>query len=207
MDLEKNWSGTNFEKHHFLETYDKEFSKFLKKNDLRILELGVEKGGSLELWEAYFSNLSLLVGVEKKIDKIIGNHSQKIRLEIGDLSEDKFYDRLKRYGSFDIIIDDASHKASDIILSFNHLFPILSDGGIYCIENVYYSGTGEFNNIKLQHFVQELVINANGITDCIDCPERMNYFSWWIKSIHVENQLIIIRKGLWNYEKRHHSCR
>jgi hypothetical protein len=205
--LKNNWVGTEFEKHHFLDTYDKEFFRFLEKKDLRILELGIDKGGSLELWESYFSNLTLLVGVEKNSDKILGNYSQKTRIEIGDLSDVKFYDRLKKYGSFDIIIDDASHQASDIILSFNCLFPILSDTGIYCIENVYYSGTGEFNNIKLQEFIQKLVINANGITDCIDYPERMNQFSWWIKSVHIENQLIIIKKGLWNYEKRHYNCR
>ena len=43
-----------------------------------------------------------------------------------------------------------------------------------------------------QKFIQDLIINANGITDCLDFPERMNQFSWWIKSIHIENQLIII---------------
>jgi hypothetical protein len=206
-DLNETWKGTPFEKKRFLDTYDNEFFKFKDKLDLRILELGVDKGGSLELWESYFSNLSLLVGVEKNDWKIEGNFSYKTRIEIGDLSQTEFYDRIKRYGSFDIIIDDASHKASDIILSFNNLFPILSDGGIYCIENVYYSGTGEYNNQHLEKFIQELIIDANGITDCLQIPERMNQFSWWIKSVHIENQLIIVRKGLWNYEQRHSGCR
>ena len=62
-DLNETWKGTPFEKKHFLDTYDNEFFKFKNKLDLRILELGVDKGGSLELWESYFSNLSLLVGV------------------------------------------------------------------------------------------------------------------------------------------------
>lgn len=206
-NLNKTWQGTPFEKKHFLDTYDNEFFKFKDKLDLRILELGVDKGGSLELWNAYFPNLSLLVGVEKDDLRIEGNFSNKTRIEIGNLSEIEFYDKIKRYGVFDIIIDDASHKSSDIILSFENLFPILSDGGLYCIENVYYSGTGDYNNQSLEKFIQELVINANGITDCIDIPERMNQFSWWIKSIHIENQLIIVRKGLWNYEKRHSGCR
>ena len=29
QELKQNWDGVEFEKHHFLETYDKEFKKFL----------------------------------------------------------------------------------------------------------------------------------------------------------------------------------
>ena len=43
QELEKDWDGVEFEKHHFLETYDKEFKKFLDKDNLRILELGIDK--------------------------------------------------------------------------------------------------------------------------------------------------------------------
>ncbi len=200
QELKQNWDGVEFEKHHFLETYDKEFKKFLDKENLRILELGIDKGGSLHLWQKYFSNLSLLVGVEKYSDKIIIPLRHPLKFEIGDLGENSFYDRLTKYGSFDIIIDDASHAASDIIQSFENLFPILADGGIYCIENVSYSD-------GLEKFAYQLLLNANGITDCLDYPERMNLYSWWIKSLHIENQLIIIRKGLWNYEERHHQVR
>ena len=38
--------------------------------------------------------------------------------------------------NFDVIIDDGSHKPSDQIKSFEILWPMLSDGGLYIIEDV-----------------------------------------------------------------------
>ncbi|MGA2545240.1 MAG: hypothetical protein ABSF43_01725 [Rectinemataceae bacterium] len=41
--------------------------------------------------------------------------------------------------SFDIIIDDGSHKSSDIIKSFARYFPLLVDEGIYIIDDLHCS--------------------------------------------------------------------
>jgi hypothetical protein len=37
---------------------------------------------------------------------MVGNFGDQTRIEIGDLSKIEFYDRIKRYGSFNIIIDE-----------------------------------------------------------------------------------------------------
>lgn len=197
-ELESSWDGVPFEKHWFLKKYDQEFEKYREKENLRILELGVAEGGSLQLWRRYFKDIGLLVGVDNDPDRNLVMIEHPIKFEVGDLTDKEFYPRLKRYGSFDIIIDDASHKQSDIMTSFNELFPLVSEDGIYCIENV-----GLNNN--LDKFVYNLIMHTNGITDCLDYPERMNYYSWWIRSVHFENQLLIIRKGLWKHEQRHHQ--
>ncbi len=39
------------------------------------------------------------------------------------------------YDSFDIIIDDGSHMNRDVIKSFELLFPLLNDNGIYIVED------------------------------------------------------------------------
>ena len=38
-------------------------------------------------------------------------------------------------GTFDIILDDRSHLNKDVIQSFETLFPLLNDNGIYIIED------------------------------------------------------------------------
>lgn len=63
-----------------------------------------------------------------------------IKTEIGDASDTEFLDKLKdKYGTFDIIIDDGSHLIEHQQISFNYLFNILNDEGLYVIEDLHTS--------------------------------------------------------------------
>ena len=42
---------------------------------------------------------------------------------------------VSEYGGFDIIIDDGSHLNDDVIKTFNILFPLLRQDGIYVVED------------------------------------------------------------------------
>ena len=96
---------------NFIETYEEKFFRFKNKKDLRILELGIDGGGSLQLWEQYFPNASLILGVDIDLGLCRIEQNQKIRLIGGDLSKLETYDNIKMYGGFDLIIDDGSHRA------------------------------------------------------------------------------------------------
>ncbi len=52
----------------------------------------------------------------------------------------------KANGPFDIIIDDGSHMSSHQILSFETLWPYISPGGFYVVEDVETSYTGRYPN-------------------------------------------------------------
>ena len=58
----------------------------------------------------------------------------------GDQSDPEFLKALiKKIGKPDIIIDDGSHYNKHVLASFGILFPLLSDNGIYVIEDLYTS--------------------------------------------------------------------
>jgi hypothetical protein len=42
---------------------------------------------------------------------------------------------IQKYKQFDLIIDDGSHVNSDMLFSFNKLFPQVVHGGVYVIED------------------------------------------------------------------------
>lgn len=200
-DLCNHWNGESFNKReNFIETYDEKFSRLKNKKHLRILELGVASGGSLSLWEQYFSNASLILGVDKDLNKCRVQSNQKIKLVEGDLSNVQTYNTIKMYGGFDLIIDDGSHRGDDIITAFGNLFPVLREDGYYCIENLYYTGSGEYNNSNLQNYMSNLMLTSNGIVDCQDNPSYLTELSWWIRSIHFEKELCIIHKKMWEFE-------
>ena len=63
-----------------------------------------------------------------------------LTVEIGDQSDGIFLqDVATKHRPFDIIIDDGGHKMNQQIASFNALWPRLSDGGLYVVEDTHTS--------------------------------------------------------------------
>ncbi|MEY8689126.1 MAG: glycosyltransferase [Leptothrix sp. (in: b-proteobacteria)] len=124
----------------YLREYDRLFSEY-RKNSVNLLEIGVQNGGSLEIWMKYFNNANSITGVDINADCVKLNYTdQRIKLLIGDANTDLIEQRIKKISDkFDIVIDDGSHRSSDIIRSFCRYFPMLDDGGIYIAEDLHCS--------------------------------------------------------------------
>lgn len=124
----------------YLQVYESVLSSY-KESAISLLEIGIQNGGSLEIWDKFFANAKIIVGCD--IDQKCGElkyGSKKIKLAIGDINSKETQDLITDFsGQYDIIIDDGSHKSSDIINAFCSLFPRLSQGGIYVVEDMHCS--------------------------------------------------------------------
>ncbi len=134
---------------HKLTSYFPEYDFCLAKykdRPIRILEIGISKGGSLAMWLKYFSDAEMVVGID--IDQAcLKFEKANIKVYIGDQADVSFLERVSREaGPFDIIIDDGGHMMSHNIISFETLFPLLSDGGVYVIEDLHTSYWPAFQN-------------------------------------------------------------
>jgi GT2 family glycosyltransferase len=124
----------------YIREWDRLLASYQDK-PIRLLEIGIQNGGSLEIWEKYFSNAEKIIGcdIEPKCGQL-RYESSKIAVVVGDANADSCQgDILKLSPTFDVIIDDGSHKSSDIIRSFARYFPYLNDGGIYIVEDLHCS--------------------------------------------------------------------
>lgn len=113
-----------------------------RKNTLNnLLEIGVQNGGSLEIWRKYFPNAVNVVGCDINTDcEKLEYEDPAIKLVIGDSSTDYVKDKIAHVSSsYDVIIDDGSHNSSDIIKSFLLYFPLVEDNGVYIIEDLHCS--------------------------------------------------------------------
>lgn len=111
---------------------------------LKVLELGVggfERqddpsfgGASLRMWRDY------LLGAQIVSVDILDKHlvaEDRITVVQGSQVDRALLTRLSsEHGPFDFIVDDASHIPALTIESFEILFPLLADGGIYVIEDL-----------------------------------------------------------------------
>ena len=133
-------ADTNVHKwHHYFEIYSKHFEPY-RSHPIKMLEIGVYRGGSLRMWKKYFHPESTIVGID--IDKSCKEHeiaNQKVHVRIGSQADPDFLNKVnEEFGPFDIILDDGSHKTHHQITSFGALFrPALKEGGCYMVEDLH----------------------------------------------------------------------
>lgn len=128
----------------YLEVYERYFSSHRNKH-CRILEIGVQNGGSLQLYQKYFPMAEKIVGID--VDpKCKRAESGNIFVEIGSQADPGFLaDVSDIHGPFDIVVDDGSHVFEHQIASFEALFPRMSPDGVYLVEDTHTSYLPDFD--------------------------------------------------------------
>lgn len=129
----------------YLTEYDRLFNDYRDK-PVRLLEIGIQNGGSLDIWSKYFSNAAALIGCDINPDCALLSYLDPcIGVVIGNANALEARERVfQRSPQFDIIIDDGSHLSSDIIKSFALYFPRVVEGGIFIAEDLHCSYWGKF---------------------------------------------------------------
>lgn len=113
----------------------------LVQSPVRLLEIGVYQGASLDLWKKYFAHPeTVIVGIDIEPSCArFDSPDEGKRVRIGSQADSSFLHAVvQEFGPFDLIIDDGSHRTGDVIASFNHLFSSgLKDSGIYFVEDLH----------------------------------------------------------------------
>ena len=133
--------GTEFrEKHAYTEFYQRYFEKYQKRH-VRILEIGVEAGGSLKMYDDFFHGDCEIHAIDiAEYTKTFENYNTHIHIADQDSYVDinKFKSEMVNNGmKFDIIIDDGSHNEKHQITNLYWLNELLSEDGIYIIEDLH----------------------------------------------------------------------
>jgi GT2 family glycosyltransferase len=128
----------------YLAIYEAELGAF-RGRPIALLEVGVQNGGSMQVWSKYFDPLSTFVGLD--IDERIRNldRASNVELFVADATDASQIEQAIGNRAFDIIIDDGSHFSGDIIATLRLLFCRLRPGGRYFIEDLhcaYWKGYG-----------------------------------------------------------------
>lgn len=122
--------------HTLLDIYEPLFERFVNQQGVVVLEIGVLNGASLKVWREYF-NTALVIGMDINPDALYYISDPGVHLQIGNQSKEEDLQKLVDItnGKFDIIIDDGSHVNKYTLKSFDFLWPHLSSGGYYIIED------------------------------------------------------------------------
>jgi hypothetical protein len=161
-----------------------------------------------------FKNSTCIVGLDINTKcKSYEDVNNNLFIEIGDATDSNFIKTItEKYGTFDIILDDGSHINKDVIKTFELLFPLLNDNGLYIVEDtICYKSESyidpNYDN-HLQYFVKYIQYlnqwrfdSTQGVKDnCID-PFKIqkqtdNIFEYSIDKIEFGCSYIAISKKI-----------
>ena len=121
--------------HNYTPYYEKYLSKYKKKKNLKILEIGSLRGAATASFYYYFNNPKIVCADINPFQ--IQAFSKQVRKIFINTRSDESISNFSKYvrDKFDIIIDDGSHNIRDQIISFNILFRKLIKHGMYVIED------------------------------------------------------------------------
>lgn len=175
---------------HYLELYSAYFERF-RGTEVRMLEIGVFEGGSLELWRQFLGDEALIYGID--IDPACASKvDAPNQVRIGSQDDPQFLRSVvAEMGGVDLILDDGSHRGHHIITSFRTLFPLLSDGGLYVIEDMHddfseFPGTRRSQSLS---FLKRLIDDMHGRYTGLNPQESAN-----VGGMHLFDSIAFLEK-------------
>lgn len=168
------------------------FLEPLREQEFNMLEIGIDRGGSVKLWKEYFPKAQIF-GAD------IGQEWNDERITVIKCDQSNLFDLkelAQRVPKCKVIIDDGSHIPQHQMLAFCELFEKTLDfGGIYIVEDLecnYWSPTSSLYGYQIGHnnfidFLKRLADQVNA-----EFSRQKNYFS--ISSVTFAHNCAIIKK-------------
>lgn len=193
---------------NYFDVYESHF-EHLRNESLNMLEIGVRWGGSVWGWRNYFPNANI-IGMDVDPNSMqYGNDDPKngVKLYLGDQCDSKLLNTINNsHGPFDIIIDDGGHTMEQQLSTFDVMWPLLKNGGVYVIEDIHTSywpkwGGGYNKQTTFIEFLKKLIDNINFYYHKISPrsehaknSKEVTYLDTSIYSLHIYDSLAIIQK-------------
>lgn len=117
--------------HGYISHYYSDTLKNYKDKINLLVEIGVSRGESLEMWSKYFEQ-ARIIGVDVADQGYVPS-TKNIEFRLGKSQKKETFNDLD---NIDIVIDDGSHKLEHQLKTFDILFPKLCEKGVYVIEDV-----------------------------------------------------------------------
>ena len=111
----------------------------LRQSVRSLLEIGVQNGGSLEIWAQYFASAQIIVGCD--IDAKCADlnfEDSRIHVVVENATLATTRETVARLSpAIDVVIDDGSHIPRDVIAAFLSYWPMVTPGGLFIAEDLH----------------------------------------------------------------------
>jgi glycosyltransferase involved in cell wall biosynthesis len=181
-----------------------------------LLEIGVQNGGSLDLWSLYFEQGRAFVGCD--IDPRCADlrfDDARVSVVVGDACSGETQQRIAAAcPAYDIVIDDGSHASKDVLDAFGRYFSLVAPGGLYCVEDshtlywpqfgggrdrpdgalAFFKGLSDAVNV--QHWADDVTLSQALARHFPDGAVPACVLDGWVDGVEFRNSMIVVRKAL-----------
>lgn len=119
--------GDKGTQHSYIEIY----SDHIDPDTDSLLEIGVYKGQSMAMWKEYLPHATV-IGLDIEVPRF----GYDIDVRKADATDPVAVERALGDMTFEVIIDDGSHRLPDQVSSFHLLWDRVKKGGAYFIEDI-----------------------------------------------------------------------
>lgn len=178
----------------YFDIYHRYFSKFVGQ-EVHMLEIGVQSGGSLDLWRHYFGDKLFLYGVDiNPYAKELFDSPPHTRIFIGDQQNRSFWAEFRsQVPRLDIVLDDGGHTAQQQVATFEELYNFVSEHGVYMVEDVP-PGPGSFLAYAREHTAELFGHYASNIPGRFSATEP-GLFTKTTMGIAFYDMQVVYEKG------------
>lgn len=184
---------------HYFNVYHNYLSKY-RNTSFAFVEVGVQNGGSLQMWRDYFGPNARLIGIDID-ERCKMMESEGFEIWIGDQADPAFWKEFNRsVKSIDVLLDDGGHTMEQQLITFKEMFPVISEQGYYICEDLHtsYFESHQGGYRKKGTFIE----HAKDLIDDMHAwrSEHHDVFhktpcTAHLKGIHIFESIIVFEKG------------
>ena len=142
---DKSPYNTRTHRHPYTAVYNMLFSPF-KNKPVNFAEIGVAAGSSAVLWNLYFKSTDTRIHMFDSDQNFLDHAKDFVGARCSfakmDVSVDGDVERALKEshpGEYDVILDDSSHNHGHQIRIIKEAFPLLRQGGLLIVEDIFRS--------------------------------------------------------------------
>lgn len=194
--------------HHYFDIYERYFAP-LRGQPLRVLEIGVARGGSLRIWREYFGPSATICGVDSN-PNAAACEREGYRIFIGDQADRGFLRKVSdEVGPIDILIDDGGHTMLQQVNTFEELYS--QTRLFYVVEDTHTSYWKEFQDRPAGTFIDYAKANVDKLHEWHYRPESkrlyeiapaqrtqnepVSTFCAHTRAVHFYDSIVVFEKG------------
>jgi hypothetical protein len=181
---------------HYFDIYHRHFSRF-RGRPVTLLEIGVQGGGSMEMWAHYFGPQARIIGADLSED-VRQFAAPGAELYIGDQADPDFLrDMLAKIGTpIDIFIDDGGHTMEQQRVTFEICFPALAENAVYLCEDVHTSYWPPYGGGLLEpgSFIELMKTKIDELNGWNQWGDGVTDFTGSADSIHFYDSVVVIER-------------
>ena len=200
----------------YFDVYQRYLEKYEGKN-ITFIEVGVQNGGSMEMWSKFFGPESKLYGIDISNDCLkLKYDNPNVKILVGDQENPDFWDEiLPSIGPIDVFVDDGGHTMSQQIVTFEKVWSKIKRNGVYICEDTHTSYFDDYwggkykkedtfieyakdfvDILNLKKTDQYIHLLGQNISNVIKTEENLvkKEFAHDLSSIHFYDSMVVIEK-------------